>query len=173
MKHICTLIQTNSHPQKTSGLLTLVEKNEAYYRVGTQNLYTFSFASRFSAAETAELKFGLKLLLQAGYKAITEFWPQPRNGLCWRPFLAFFRMALKWSYLRSAWRFSSDFFGDDHPHMGRMNAHSTNLSIAETAEQLFQIHIFKPLLSRNCWGWKTTGWAKMLQHCMGLMYFGQ
>ena len=32
------------------------------YRVPTQNLYTLNFASRCSVAETAELKFGEKLL---------------------------------------------------------------------------------------------------------------
>ena len=115
-----------------------------------QNSNTLVFACKYSAAETAELKVGVKLLPWVRYEAITKFRPQPQNGLYWRPSYDVFQIIEKQPYLGCPCKFSNDLFNDDHPPMGSSNAHYTNLSTAETAEQDFKVHIFQALLSKDC-----------------------
>ena len=98
------------------------ENHLAMYRVRTQNIPTLIFAPRYSAAETAELNFGLKYLPWMYFEAMTKFWPQPQNGLYWRPSWNIFGIGQKWQYLWYPFEFSNEFFCHDLPPMGRLCA---------------------------------------------------
>ena len=59
--------------EAAASFLSVVKYLEGRYRVGTQNFPTSIFAHNFSAAEIAELHFGMKLLLYVCHKEMTNF----------------------------------------------------------------------------------------------------